>query len=98
MFHPRILILVQKLPFVVIVSLIKIGDPSLNETIKIMIGSQTCQINRLFLAEVYEGISMIKFNNIKMKRVESKLKYTVSKLVKKKTMGKGKKTKKATIM
>ena len=98
MFHPRILILVQKLPFVVIVSLIKIGDPSLNETIKIMIGSQTCQINRLFLAEVYEGISMIKFNSIKMKRVESKLKYTVSKLVKKKTMGKGKKTKKATIM
>ena len=33
---------------------------------------------------IYEGISMTKFNNLKVKRVESNLKYTESKLVKKK--------------
>ena len=31
---------------------------------------------------VYEGISMTKFNNLKVKRVKSNLKYTESKLVK----------------
>ena len=30
----------------------------------------------------YEGISMTKFNNLKVKRVKSNLKYTESKLVK----------------
>ena len=34
--------------------------------------------------EVYESISMTKFNNLKVKRVKSNLKYTESKLVKKK--------------
>lgn len=52
MYHPRISKLVQKRPFVVSVSFIKTGDPSLNETTKNMIGSQTCQITRLFFAEV----------------------------------------------
>ena len=32
---------------------------------------------------IYEGISMTKFNNLKAKRVQSNLKYTESKLVKK---------------
>ena len=46
----------------------------------------------------YEGISMTKFSNLKMKRVESNLIYTESKLVKKKTTVKGRNTKKATII
>ena len=33
-------------------------------------------------ARFYEGISMTKFNNLKVKRVKSNLKYTESKLVK----------------
>ena len=41
---------------------------------------------------------MTKFNNLKVKRVKSNLKYTESKLVKKKTMVKGRNTKKATII
>ena len=41
---------------------------------------------------------MTKFNNIKVKRVNSHLKYIVSKLVKKKTNEKGRKTKKATMI
>ena len=41
---------------------------------------------------------MTKFNNIKVKRVKSNLKYTVSKLVKKKTTEKGRNTKKATMI
>ena len=40
-------------------------------------------LSRLY-ALLYEGISMTKFNNLKVKRVESNLKYTESKLVKKK--------------
>ena len=34
------------------------------------------------LASVYEGISMTKFNNLKVKRVKSNLKYAESKVVK----------------
>ena len=41
---------------------------------------------------------MTKFNNLKVKRVKSNLKYTESKLVKKKTTVKGRNTKKATII
>ena len=41
---------------------------------------------------------MKKFNNIKVKRVNSHLKYIVSKLVKKKTTEKGRNTKKSTII
>ena len=43
---------------------------------------------------------MTKFNNLKVKRVKSNLKYTQSKLVKKKkkTTVKGRNTKKATII
>ena len=39
----------------------------------------------------YEGISMAKFNNLRMKRVKSNLKYTESKLAKKKNHAKRKK-------
>ena len=46
----------------------------------------------------YEGISMAKFNNLRVKRVKSNLKYTESKLAKKKTTLKGRNTKKATII
>ena len=49
-------------------------------------------------AEIYEGISMKKFNNLKVKRVKSNLKYTESKLVKKKTTVKGRNSKKVTII
>ena len=45
-------------------------------------------LSRLY-ALLYEGISMTKFNNLKVKRVESNLKYTESKLVKKKNTVKG---------
>ena len=41
---------------------------------------------------------MTKFNNLNVKRVESSLEYTESKLVKKKTTLKGRNTKKATIL
>ena len=41
---------------------------------------------------------MTKFNDLKVKRVKSNLKYTESKLVKKKTTLKGRNTKKATII
>ena len=41
---------------------------------------------------------MTKFINLKVKRVKSNLKYTASKLVKKKTTLKGRNTKKATII
>ena len=34
-------------------------------------------------ADLYEGISVTKFNNLNVKKVESSLKYTESKLVKK---------------
>ena len=40
---------------------------------------------------MYEGISMTKFSNLKVKRVRSNLKYTESKLVKKKDHVKRKK-------
>ena len=43
----------------------------------------------------YEGLSM---SNLKVKRVKSNLKYTESKLVKKKAMVKGRNTKKAIII
>ena len=48
--------------------------------------------------EIYEGISVTKFNNLKVKRDKSNLTYTESKLVKKKTTVKGRNTKKATII
>ena len=41
---------------------------------------------------------MTKFNNLKVKRVQSNLKYTESKLVKKKTTVKGRNSKKASII
>ena len=41
---------------------------------------------------------MTKFNNLKVKRVKSNLKYTESKLVKKKPTVKGRNTKKPTII
>ena len=41
---------------------------------------------------------MTKFNNLKVKRVKSNLKYTESKLVKKKTTVKGRNSKKVTII
>ena len=41
---------------------------------------------------------MTKFNDLKVKRVKSNLKYTESKLVKKKAKLKGRNTKKATII
>ena len=41
---------------------------------------------------MYKGISMTKFNNLNAKRVKSSLKYTESKLVKKKTTLKGRNT------
>ena len=50
-----------------------------------------------FAVERYEGISMTKFNNLKVERFKSNLKYTESKLVKKTTV-KGRKTKRATII
>ena len=43
------------------------------------------------ILDPYEGISMTKFNNLKVKSVQSILKYTESKLVKKKKHGKRKK-------
>ena len=46
---------------------------------------------------VYESISMTKFNNLKVKRVKSNLKYTESKLEKKITL-KRRNTKKATMI
>ena len=44
-----------------------------------------------WLQDLYERISMTKFNNLKVKRVKSNLKYIESKLVKKKDRVKKKK-------
>ena len=41
------------------------------------------------LGQFYDGISMAKFNNLKVKWVKSNLKYTESKLVKKRPLEKG---------
>ena len=48
--------------------------------------------------QIYESISMTKFNNIRVKRVKSNLKYTDSNLVNKKTTLKRRSTEKATII
>ena len=48
--------------------------------------------------EVYEGISITKFNNLRVKRVKSNLKYTESKLVNEQTRLKRRSTEKATII
>ena len=55
-------------------------------------------LSTISLSDKYEGISMTKFNNLKVKRVKSNLKHTESKLVKKRTTLKGRNTKKATII
>ena len=50
------------------------------------------------LVRSYEGISVTKFNDLKVKRVKSNLIFTASKLVKKKATVKERNTKKATII
>ena len=50
------------------------------------------------LLSIYEGISITKLKNLKVKKVNSNLKYTVSKLVKKKTTINVRNAKKATII
>ena len=59
-----------------------IGDKSIETESTLKILGVTLDRELSLKPNMYEGISMTKFNNLKVKRVKSNLKYTESKLVK----------------